>query len=113
MLTKKDGAGRTASRDTIIIAVALLYSGFLHYWLGMEAFWDTANYHYFIGWAASVANPYGYGALARENTFLNPLADLFNYLAFNASPYLGAVYHSLFLALAIYLAYKISRKVFE
>ena len=101
---------RSIKAESIFLFVALLYSVFLHWKLGMDAFWDTANYHYYIGWAATKFAPYRYGALAQMHTFFNPLIDVVNYNMFARSPYMGAVFHSLSFAVSLLAVYKITLK---
>ena len=60
----------------------------------MDSSWDTANYHLYIGWAAATGHFYDFGAVAQYRAYVNPVLDLFNYLAFSRSAYAGAALHS-------------------
>jgi hypothetical protein len=77
----------------------------------MSASWDTANYHYFLGWTVASKSFYKYGIIAGANTFFNPLCDYFNYLTYHFSPYLGAFCQSLFFTSVLFLIYQISLKI--
>jgi hypothetical protein len=96
-----------------ILFLSLLFSIFVHQQLGMDALWDTANYHVYIGWAASQLIPYEFGAVAQSHTYFNPLIDIVNYAAFSVHPYLGAAVHSLFFSIAVYLIFKIAQVFFK
>lgn len=89
----------------LVLALGFIYSIFLHYTLGMEAFWDTVNYHFFIGWAALNLSPYDFGAVAQFHTYLNPLIDIANYKAFTMHPYVGAIFHAVVFSLTIFILY--------
>lgn len=92
---------------------ALLYTLFLHIILGMDSFWDTDNYHYYIGWSAANLKTFVYGALAQYHTYLNPLIDTLNYLTFSTSSYLGAAFHSFIFASSLFIVYQIYLKMHE
>lgn len=108
----KNSLDKLASGPAILF-VSFLFSIFLHQQLGMDALWDTANYHVYIGWAASQLIPYEFGAVAQSHTYFNPLIDIVNYAAFSVHPYLGAALHSLFFAIAAYLIFKIAQVFFK
>ncbi|WP_460409827.1 MULTISPECIES: hypothetical protein [unclassified Pseudomonas] len=88
-----------------VLVLGFLYAVFLHYTLGMDGFWDTANYHLFIGWAALNLSPYEFGAVAQYHTYLNPLIDIVNYKAFTVHPYVGAAFHAAVLSVVILFLY--------
>lgn len=88
-----------------VLALGFFYAIFLHYALGMDAFWDTANYHLFIGWAALNFSPYDFGAVAQYHTYLNPLIDIVNYKTFMIHPYVGATFHAVMFSLTILFSY--------
>ena len=94
-----------------IFVIGLAYSLFLHRKLGMDSFWDTVNYHIFIGWAASIFSPYSFGAVSQYHTFLNPLLDVVNYKLFSLHPYVGAAFHSLALAVTVLVLHGIALQV--
>lgn len=100
---KKDNAG-------LVFIIVLLYSIYLHRHLGMDGFWDTANYHLYLGWALWHVPSYEFGAVAQYQTFLNPLIDAVNYALFAVHPFLGAAFHSLCLALAVVMVYRVAVK---
>lgn len=93
----------------VIFFCGILFSVFLHENLGMDAFWDTANYHIYLGWAASNLMFYDFGATAQYQTYLNPLIDIVNYKAFSIHPFFGAAVHSIFFGMAAYIVFKISQ----
>ncbi len=74
------------------------YALYLHRVLGMDGFFDTENYHYYLGWMGANFRAYDDGALAQYHTFLNPIADIVNYTLFELHPYIGALYHAAILA---------------
>lgn len=86
---------------------AFLYATFLHWKLGMDGFWDSANYHFYIGWAAFQLPLYKYGAAAAYQSYLNPIIDILNYFSFSVHPFLGALVHALALAVAAVMLSKI------
>lgn len=88
-----------------VVLLSLVYGIFLHYAQGMDAFWDTANYHIFVGWAALNLAPYDYGAAAQFHTYLNPVIDMVNYKMFTMHPYVGGAFHVLCLAMALLVCY--------
>lgn len=88
-----------------VLVLGFFYAIFLHYTLGMDGFWDTANYHLFIGWAALNLSPYDFGAVAQYHTYLNPLIDIVNYKAFMVHPYVGATFHAVVFSLTILVSY--------
>lgn len=88
-----------------LVLLSFAYGISLHYVQGMDAFWDTANYHLFVGWAALNFASYDYGAAAQFHTYLNPLIDMLNYKMFTVHPYVGAALHVLCLALALIVCY--------
>lgn len=92
-------------------ACIFLFSVFLHVKLGMDGFWDTANYHVFIGWSLLVARYGEFGAAAQYHSYLNPVIDGLNYLFFFAHPYLGAAFHSVFYLIFAYILFKIIREL--
>ena len=96
-----------------IFLLSLLFSIFLHKKLGMDGFWDTSNYHVYLGWAASKLMPYEFGATAQYHTYLNPIIDIVNYTAFSTHPFLGATVHSIFFAIAAYIVFRIGQGFFE
>jgi len=100
---KKNDAG-------LVFTIALLYSIYLHSHLGMDGFWDTANYHLYLGWALWHIPSYEFGAVAQYQTFLNPLIDALNYVLFSLHPFLGAAFHSVCLALAAVAVYRVAVK---
>lgn len=100
---KKDNVG-------LVFTIALLYSIYLHSHLGMDGFWDTANYHLYLGWALWHAASYEFGAVAQYQTFLNPLIDALNYVLFSVHPFVGAAFHSVCLALAVVVLYRVTVK---
>ncbi|MEL6862416.1 MAG: hypothetical protein AAGL11_11305 [Pseudomonadota bacterium] len=75
-----------------------IYALYLHRVLGMDGFFDTENYHYYLGWMGANFRAYEDGALAQYHTFLNPIADIINYTLFELHPYIGALYHAAILA---------------
>ncbi|MDF3054211.1 MAG: hypothetical protein K0Q74_118 [Gammaproteobacteria bacterium] len=91
---------------------AVLFSIFVHSKNGMDSSWDTTNYHVFIGWAATNFKGYEFGAVAQYHTYLNPLIDVMNFLAFEKSAYIGAAIHSWFYATTTYIVYKILKLFF-
>jgi hypothetical protein len=91
-----------------VFAIALVYSVYLHRRLGMDGFWDTANYHVYLGWALWHAPAYDFGAVAQYQTFLNPLIDAVNYALFSVHPFLGAAFHSVCLALTLVAVHRIT-----
>lgn len=93
-----------------LILICLAYAAFLHYRLGMDAFFDTANYHIYIGWAASNFSPYDNGAVAQYHTYFNPLLDLINYKLFELHPLAGAAYHAVAFALLISVIFAIANR---
>jgi hypothetical protein len=95
----------------VFFVLAFIYSICLHSILGMDGFYDTGNYHYFIGWAEANNRMYDFGAVAFENTFLNPRLDSINFIFFNAHPYIGAFFHSIFFATAMTCVYKITEVI--
>ncbi|MDL2172703.1 MULTISPECIES: hypothetical protein [Stutzerimonas] len=92
-------------------AIALAYALLLHHQLGMDAFYDTANYHIYIGWAASRLSSYVYGAVAQYHTYLNPLLDVVNFTLFSLHPLVGATYHALAFALLLCTVFAIANRV--
>lgn len=96
-----------------IFLFSLLFSIYLHKKLGMDGFWDTSNYHVYVGWAASILMPYEFGATAQYHTYLNPIIDIVNYTAFSTHPFLGATVHSIFFAIAAYIVFRIGQIFFE
>lgn len=106
-LTAMTMARARAFSSPFLVLYGLLFSVFLHKKLGMDSFWDTANYHVFIGWSAASLKAFEFGAVAQYHTYLNPVIDIVNYLAFSYHPYLGAFFHSVAYAFAIYLIVKI------
>jgi hypothetical protein len=93
--------------------IALTYSIFLHARLGMDGFWDTANYHVYIGWAASELSSFRYGSVAQYHTFLNPIIDIVNYKTYFLHPFVGAAFHSIALSATLvvlsYIAFEVCR----
>lgn len=92
---------------------ALIYAIFLHWRLGMDAFFDTANYHIYIGWAASTFSSYNYGAVAQYHTYFNPILDILNYRLFELHPWAGALFHAIAFALLLVVILEISKKIFD
>lgn len=90
-----------------VFAAGLLFSVFLHYKLGMDGNFDTANYHAYIGWSALKGVGYQQGSVAQYHTYLNPVADVLNYSAFTASPLVGAALHSLLFASTMLALFKL------
>ncbi|EJM93139.1 hypothetical protein PMI34_01944 [Pseudomonas sp. GM74] len=88
-----------------VLVLGFFYAIFLHYILGMDGFFDTDNYHLFIGWAALNFSSYDYGAVAQFHTYLNPLIDMVNYKAFMVHPYVGATFHAVVFSLVILFCY--------
>lgn len=88
-------------------ACVLIFSAFLHAKLGMDSFWDTLNYHVFLGWSLIELMYGGFGAAAQYQSYLNPLIDGVNYALFTAHPYLGAAFHSVFYLAFAFLIVKI------
>src|SRR5438128_1188807 len=78
--------------------------------LGMDSTWDTANYHFYIGWAAATGYLYEFGAVSQYRAYLNPLLDLVNYAAFHRNAYVGALLHSLIFALDACLVFLLARR---
>lgn len=99
--------------ELMLILTAAAYSLFLHYRLGMDASCDTFNYHFYIGWAAAHLAAFKYGAVAHIHTFFNPWIDVVNQVAFTASPYLGAAFHSLCFTVALFSIYRIALNVLD
>lgn len=95
---------------SVFLALAFGYAIFLHYRLGMDAFFDTANYHIYIGWAASIFSPYTNGAAAQYHTYFNPILDIINYKSFEIHPWLGALYHASAFALLLAVVISISNR---
>jgi hypothetical protein len=77
----------------------------------MDALWDTANYHMYIGWAAWQGLGYTAGAVAQYHTYLNPLLDMVNYAAFSLSPLAGAAWQAGVLAGTLALVYRLARQL--
>ncbi|CAI8814399.1 PMT_2 domain-containing protein [Pseudomonas sp. IT-P74] len=96
-----------------VLVLGFFYAVFLHYTLGMDGFFDTINYHYFIGWAALNFSSYDFGAVAQFHTYLNPLIDIVNYKAFSVHPYVGATFHAVLFSLAILFCYLLASFSFE
>lgn len=96
-----------------IFLFSLLFSIFLHKKLGMDAFWDTYNYHVYLGWAGSKLMSYEFGATAQFQSYFNPIIDIVNYTAFSRHPFLGATVHSIFFALAAYIVFRIAQGFFK
>lgn len=97
----------------VFFAFVLAFSVFLHTKLGMDAFWDTANYHVFLGWSV-VEFEYGlFGAAAQYHSYLNPLIDGVNYLLFFTHPYFGAAFHSIFYFVFAYVIFKIINELID
>lgn len=96
--------------SVLLLILALAFAIALHAWLGMDAFFDTANYHFYIGWAALELAPYAHGAVAQYHTYFNPLLDVINYLLFQLHPYAGAAYHAVAFVLLQVAAYLIAQK---
>lgn len=92
---------------TTFSACILIFSAFLHAKLGMDSFWDTANYHVFLGWSLLELRYGEFGAAAQYHSYLNPLIDGVNYLLFSAHPYLGAAFHSAFYLVFAYVIFKV------
>ncbi|EJM93138.1 hypothetical protein PMI34_01943 [Pseudomonas sp. GM74] len=88
-----------------VLVLGFFYAIFLHYTLGMDGLFDTANYHLFIGWAALNFSSYDYGAVAQLHTYFNPLIDMVNYKAFMVHPYVGAAFHAVLFSLTILFCY--------
>lgn len=94
-------------------ACVLFFSIYLHVKLGMDAFWDTANYHVFLGWTALSQNFIGFGAAAQYHSYLNPLIDIINYITFYTHPYVGATFHSIAYLVSAFLVLKIIQEFFS
>lgn len=88
-------------------ACILIFSAVLHAKLGMDGFWDTFNYHVFLGWSLIDSRYGGFGAAAQYHSYLNPLIDGVNYVLFTAHPYLGAAFHSVSYLAFAYVIVKI------
>lgn len=108
-MTLRAVGGKTAA--AWLFAMVLVYSVYLHRRLGMDGFWDTANYHWYLGWAFWSVSSYNVGAAAQYQTFLNPVIDAVNYALFSLHPFLGAAFHSVCLALTIVVVYRIAGNV--
>lgn len=104
---------RTIDEISFVAMLAFAYTLILHKLLGMDAFWDTANYHIFLGWAALTGQSYDFGGAAQYHTYLNPLMDVVNYLAFMSNSYIGALLHSLMFCVAMVTLYLISSRIFN
>lgn len=99
------------TRIFLTLGLGFIYALFLHHKLGMDASWDTKHYHLFIGWAALHLSSYDFGSVAQWHTYLNPLADVLNYITFSIHPYIGALYHAVVFAITLLIVYFIAEKV--
>lgn len=93
----------------VFFACVFLFSIFLHAKLGMDSFWDTANYHVFLGWSLLASSFGDFGAAAQYHSYLNPLIDGLNYLSFFSHPYIGAAFHSVNYVVFAYIVYRLAR----
>lgn len=101
MLNKRNILPVPFSKPIVIIFfISLLYSLYVQVNLGMDGFWDTMNYHYYIGWAFSEYRTFQFDSIASYHSYLNPLLDFINYSLFSFHPYLGALFHSLIYAVS-------------
>ena len=97
----------------IVGLLSLIYSTYLHFTLGMDGFWDTANYHIYNGWAMSHLFGYSFGAVAQYHTYLNPVIDFINYNTFSFHPFVGAAFHSFVFCLTIMILFLIASTVYK
>lgn len=98
-------------RRWVPFTVGLVYALVLHLALGMDALWDTANYHMYIGWAAWRGLGYTAGAVAQYHTYLNPVLDMVNYGLFSWHTLAGAAWQALVLAGVMALVYRLAQAV--
>ena len=97
----------------VFFACIFIFSAFLHVKLGMDSFWDTLNYHVFLGWSFVIFQYGEFGAAAQYHSYLNPLIDGINYFSFYTSPYIGAAVHSLFYLLLAYILFKLIIEIID